>query len=108
MEHLNRIQIRGTVGAIRLSNIGGRAVANFSVCTEHFTKLPDGAVINETTWHQVVCWQSESSFNLIGLYRGQNVYVEGRVRHMKYTNTVGEEKVFSEIIASKLESVKDE
>lgn len=107
MEYLNRIQIRGTVGAIRLQNIGGRTVANFSVCTEHFSKTEDGVVLNETAWHQVVCWQKDSSFNLVGLHRGQCVYIEGRVRQMKYTNAAGEEKVFNEIVANKLEQGKD-
>lgn len=106
MEHLNKIQIRGTVGTVRLTNIRERTVANFSVFTDYVSKTAEGVVISETTWHQVVCWQSESSFNLIGLSKGQDVYVEGRLRQMRYTNAVGEEKVFTEIVASKLESVK--
>lgn len=107
MEYLNRIQIRGTVGAIRLYNVGGTTVANFSVYTESPSKTAEGVVLREYAWHQVVCTQKDSSFNLIGLYRGQFVYVEGRLRQMKYTNAAGEEKVFCEIVASKLEEVKD-
>lgn len=108
MEHLNRIQIRGKVGAVRLSEINGTKVASCSVHTDYFYKLHNGADACETTWHNVVCWQSESAESLDLLAKGINVYVEGRLRTMKYTSVSGEEKMFYEIVASKLEFVKDE
>lgn len=106
MEHLNRIQIRGTVGAIRLSEIHGTKVANFSVCTEYLKAMPGGSPACEITWHNVVCWQSESSESLERLDRGAAVYVEGRMRSTQYTSASGEKKNFYEIIASRLEFVK--
>lgn len=107
MEYLNSIQIRGKVGAVRLSSVSGKKVANFSVCTEYVSKDKEGNVICELTWHQVVCWQSKRCFELEELYKGQNVYVEGRLRQIRYTSSSGEEKIMYEILASRLETVKD-
>lgn len=107
MEYLNRIQIRGKVGAVRLNEIHGTKVANFSVCTEHFGKMSNGDAYCETTWHNVACWQSESVENLETLCKGADVYVEGRLRTMKYTSATGENKLYYEIVAFKLEFVKD-
>ena len=43
MEHLNRIQIRGIVGAVRLNEIHGMKVANLSVSTEYLKQMPGGS-----------------------------------------------------------------
>ena len=108
MEYLNRIQIRGKVGAVRLSEIHGTKVANFSVRTEHMFEMSNGDVTCETTWHNVVCWQSESAESLDSLAKECSVYVDGRIRMLKYTSSTGGERSFCEILASKLEFVKDE
>lgn len=106
MEYLNRIQIRGTVGAVRLNEIHGTKVATFSVATEYLKAMPGDSPAREVTWHNVVCWQSESADSLEALDRGMAVYVEGRMRSTQYTSSSGEKKNFYEIIASRLEFVK--
>lgn len=106
MEYLNRIQIRGTVGAVRLNEIHGTKVATFCVATEYLKAMPGGSPACEVTWHNVVCWQSESADSLETLDRGMAVYVEGRMRSTQYTSSSGEKKNFYEIIASRLEFVK--
>lgn len=106
MEHLNRIQIRGIVGAVRLNEIHGTKVATLSVSTEYLREMPGGSHACETTWHNVVCWQSESADSLESIDRGAAVYVEGRMRTTQYTSSSGEKKNFYEIVASRLELVK--
>ena len=106
MEYLNRIQIRGTVGAVRLNEIHGTKVANLSVATEYLKQMPGGSPACEVTWHNVVCWQSESADSLENIDRGTAIYVEGRMKSTQYTSTSGEKKNFYEIIASRLEVVK--
>lgn len=107
MEYLNRVQIRGKVGAVRLNEIHGIKVANFSVSTECLNEISDGSLVNESTSFTVCGWQSEAKFNLEKLAKGDNVYVEGRFRTMKYTNHLGVEKVLYEIVASSIELVED-
>jgi len=106
MEYLNRIQIRGTVGAVRLSEIHGTKVVNLSVATEYLKQMPGSSPACEVTWHNVVCWQSESEDSLESIDRGTSVYVEGRMRSTQYTSASGEKKNFYEIIASRLKVVK--
>lgn len=106
MEYLNRIQIRGTVGAVRLNEIHGTKVASLSVATEYLKQMPGGSPACEVTWHNVVYWPRENADSLENIDRGTAVYVEGRMRSTQYTSASGEMKNFYEIIASRLEVVK--
>ena len=54
MEQLNRIEIKGYVGSVRTTIIGGKAMTRLSVATSCAYKSNDGSVIIETTWHNVV------------------------------------------------------
>lgn len=107
MEHLNRMQIRGTVGSVRLNTVVGSKVANFSVSTDYCYKSLEGMFVCETTWHNVVCWQNTCDVDLEQIDKGCNVFVEGRLRTTRYTCSNGSEKVLYELIASRVELVKD-
>ena len=57
MEQLNRIELRGNVGYVRLSRVGEDSqVVNFSVATTYVYKGRNGEAVMETTWHSVVMW----------------------------------------------------
>ena len=49
MEQLNRIEIRGNVGAVRLQVVGNSRVAKISVATNYVYKGRDGDPVIETT-----------------------------------------------------------
>lgn len=49
MEQLNRIEIRGNVGAVRLQVVGNSRVAKISVATNYVYKGRDGEPVIETT-----------------------------------------------------------
>ena len=48
MEQLNKIEIQGIVGSIRIQDVADTKVANFSVATNSY-KSKDGGIIIETT-----------------------------------------------------------
>ena len=50
MEQLNRIELRGNVGNIRLSNVGESQVARFSLATNFIYKGKEGDAV---IWEEV-------------------------------------------------------
>ena len=107
MEHINKVEIRGNVGTVRLNEHNGRKVANFSVVTDFLYKSREGIPLSETTWHNVVAWSGKDIADLDLITKGTQVHIHGRLRGSKYTSVDGTEKFFYEIMANKLLIVKD-
>lgn len=107
MDHINRIELQGRVGNIRLNEYNGSRVANFSLVTEILYKTRDGGAISETTWLNVAAWESRNipDVHLIG--KGTPVYVSGRIRSVRHTGQDGIEKTFYEVLANKVKILKE-
>lgn len=108
MEYINRIELQGSVGSVRLHEVMDRKVANFSLATEHMYKTSDGCPVVEVTWHNVVAWEEAAgSCELSDIVKGSKVMVVGRLRTSRYTAVNGEEKIYYEVIASEVSIVKE-
>lgn len=108
MDHINRVELQGNVGTIRVKEHNGKMVANFSVATELLYKSREGVPVSETTWHNVVAWSGKDIVDLNLITKGTPVNVTGRMRTNKYTSAEGVEKFITEVMASKLSIVKDD
>lgn len=49
MEQLNRIELKGNVGNVKVQTVGDNEVARFSVATNYVFKGKDGQPVIETT-----------------------------------------------------------
>lgn len=107
MEYINKVDLQGRVGAVRLDNIQGRNVASFSVVTEFVWQGENGQFFNECTWHQVSAWDGENVCDLTLLTKGCIVKLIGRLRHTRYTSADGTEKTFTEVLASELSIINE-
>ena len=103
MEQLNRIELRGNVGNIRISEVGESKVARFSVATNFIYKGKDNEGVVETTWHNVVAWSGKGMPDFTAITKGAPVYVTGRIRTSRFTGSDGAEKTVYEVVASKIE-----
>lgn len=106
MEQLNKIEIRGIIGSVRVQNVGDTKVANISVATNYGYTSRDGSAGIETTWHYVTVWEGKDIQNLDQLKKGSFVHVLGRLRNRKYTTPESIESIVYDIVASKVEVVK--
>lgn len=115
MEHLNRIEIQGTLGRISTTKIGGGKLhANFAVATNYAYKDATGTAIVETTWHRVNAFESEKvkAETLKEMQKKLDghdfVYVRvvGRLRQIRYTDAYGNDCSTYEISASEVEIIK--
>ena len=107
MEQLNRIELRGSVGSIRIQKISGTNVANFTVATNLAYRSKDGTPIIETTWHNVTAWEDNEIRDLDKLKKGCKVHVIGRLRCQRYTGTDGVERAMYEVAAKSLALIED-
>jgi len=99
MEQLNRIELRGKVGNVYLYSNGNTHNARFGLVTNYAYKSKKGEPVIETFWHNVVAWEGKGVVDLRSLEKGQIVYVCGRLRQDKYTNSDGVERQTDEVIA---------
>lgn len=103
MEQLNRIELRGNVGSIRIQTFENKHVANLTVATNYVYKGRDGEPVIETTWHNVTAWEGKNIADFTKIGRGDKVYVTGRLRNQRYTASDGTERFSYDIHAHKLQ-----
>lgn len=105
--HINKIEILGRIGQIRVNEYNDKKVANLSVITEIFLKK-QGAVISESTWHNVTAWEGPNIADLSQLQKGSLVKITGRLRNAKYTGADGTERTYTEVLATSLDTLPRE
>ncbi len=96
MEHLNKIELRGTVESVYVKDFGNSKVTNFSLATNYGYTSQDGTPVIETTWHRVVAW------NCPEISKGSKVHVIGRLRANRYTDANGNQKFVYEVLANEV------
>jgi len=98
---LNKVQLIGFTGAepeIRTVS-DGKKVATLRVATSRYSKK-GGERRDFTTWHQVEIW-NQGAVNWLEarpLPVGAKVFVEGEIRHDRYTDQAGQERFFSKVM----------
>ena len=107
MEHINRIELQGIVGTVRTNEYNGARVANFSLVTEVLFKTREGASA-ETTWINIVAWESKDNPDVYKICKGMPVNVTGRLRSTKVTGPDGVEKTYYEVLASRVRILREE
>lgn len=105
MEHLNKVELRGILGVIRVQNVGETRYATMSVATNYFYKDSDGYPVVETTWHIVTAWEGKGCDDLSSLQKGDPVHVIGRLRCRKYVDAAGIDRTKMDILANNLEKI---
>ena len=109
MEQINRIEIKGKIGNVRITDFEDGQSANLSVATNYIYKSRDGHAVIETMWFNVCAWKGRNmpeDFKL--LQKGKTVHVTGRMREREFTGADGAVKKITEVIASRMEIVEDE
>lgn len=97
---LNKVQIIGRLGDdIEINQTeAGTSVTNFSIATNRSWKNKEGEKIEETEWHRVNAW--DKGAETLGKYlsKGDQVYIEGRLKTDKYEDENGVEKYATKIV----------
>ena len=103
MEQLNKVELRGILGVIRVQNVGENRYAIMTVATNYAYRNAEGGAVIETTWHNVTAWEGKGCQDLSSLKKGDWVHVIGRLRCRRYTDAAGIDRTQMDIVANNLE-----
>ena len=102
---LNKVMIIGNLGRdpeMRYTP-SGRPVTTFSVAVSRSWKSSDGEHRSETEWFKVVAWGRLGEICKEYLHKGQQVYIEGRLKTREWTDKEEQQHHSVELVARKME-----
>lgn len=104
----NRVQLIGNLGQDpEMKTLeSGKKVAHFTLATNDDFKNGDGQKVSETTWHNIVAWNSLAEIAGKYLKKGQQVAVEGRIVYRNYEDKKGVTKYITEIVLNEMMMLK--
>ena len=108
MEQINKVELRGLVGTVRLQEVAGKKVARISVATSMAYNDRKGSAVIDTQWHNVSVWEGKRVTGLEQLRKGDRVWVTGRIRYNKFTGADGQDHYSTEILANRLTILDNE
>jgi single-strand DNA-binding protein len=80
---------------------GGHTVANFSVATSESYKDKSGQKVEQTEWHNIVLWGKLAEVAEKYLNKGDQVYIEGKLRTRSWEKD-GITRYVTEVIGNNL------
>jgi len=107
MEQLNKVELRGVVGGVRIQNYDDSKMARINLATNYAYKDREGTAVIDTSWHNVVAWEGRNIQGLERITKGSKLYVAGRIRYQKYTGVDGVDRIATDILANRLTLIED-
>ena len=107
MEQLNRIELKGVVGSIRVQDFDENRMARITMATNYAYKDREGSAVIDTSWHNIVAWEGRNITGLDTIAKGTKLHVVGRLRYQKYTGLDGVDRIATDILASRLSVIND-
>lgn len=107
MGSLNKIQLIGNLGKqpeVKIMD-GGAKVATFTLATTEpaYTNQQGKQVAAKTEWHSIVAWGGMATIAERYLAKGQQVYVEGKMRYRSYEDsTTRQKRYIAEVICTNI------
>ena len=102
MEQLNKVELRGVVGSVRLQTYDENRMAKIRLETNYAYKDRDGTAVIDTSWHYITAWEGRNIQHLEKIGKGTRLQVTGRLRYQNYTGVDGVDRVATDILASRL------
>jgi single-strand DNA-binding protein len=81
---------------------GGASVAHFTLATNEYYKDKQGNRVERTEWHNIAAWRGLAEMAEKFLKKGQQVYVEGKIRTRQYQDKDNQTRYITEIIADEI------
>jgi single-strand DNA-binding protein len=104
MAGINKVILVGNLGKdpeVRtLEN--GTKVANFTLATSETYKNRDGQKVTTTEWHNIVLWRGLAEISERFLKKGNQVYIEGKIKTRTWDDKDGNKRYTTEILGDNL------
>ncbi len=73
--------------------------ASFPLATTEYRKTRDGERVEQTEWHNVVCWRALAEIAEKILHKGTQLYVEGKLQTRSWEDREGVKRYITEVVA---------
>lgn len=73
--------------------------ASFTLATTEYRRNRDGERIEQTEWHNIVCWRSLAEIAEKILRKGSQVYLEGKLQTRSWEDREGNKRYITEVVA---------
>lgn len=105
MASVNKVILLGNLGRDPETRYmpSGDPVCNITIATSSRYKNKAGEMQEETEWHRVAFFGRLAEIASQYLRKGNPVYVEGRIKTRKYTDSAGVDKYATEIVAAEMQ-----
>ena len=106
----NRVQLIGNLGQDPEIKVleSGKKVVRFTMATKEEYKNANGQKVSESTWHNIVAWDTLADIASKYLKKGNEVAVEGRLSYRTYDDKNGETRYVTEIILNDLALLRNQ
>ncbi|TGE26243.1 single-stranded DNA-binding protein [Hymenobacter metallicola] len=81
---------------------GGSSVAHFTLATNDYYKDKSGNRVERTEWHNITAWRGLAEMAEKFLKKGQQIYVEGKLRTRQYQDKDNQTRYITEIVADEI------
>lgn len=83
----------------------GTAVASFSLATTEkgYTAQNGTTIPDRTEWHNIVCWRGLAKVAEQFVKKGNQLYIEGKIRSRSYDDANGVKRYVTEVYVDNLE-----
>ena len=69
------------------------------MATTEYRKTKDGERVEQTEWHNVVCWRALAEIAEKILRKGTQLYVEGKLQTRSWEDRDGNKRYITEVVA---------
>jgi Single-stranded DNA-binding protein len=107
MEQLNKVELKGIAGNVRIQTFDESRMVRFGLATNYAYKDREGTAVIDTSWHNVVAWEGRNIQEVDRIKKGAKVHVFGRLRYQTYTGVDGIDRTSTDIVASHIEIIDD-
>jgi len=104
MAGINKVILVGNLGRdpeVRTLENGAK-VANFTLATSESYKNKEGQKVTQTEWHNIVLWRGLADIAERFLRKGNQVYIEGKIRTRAWDDKDGVKRYTTEILGDNL------
>lgn len=104
MAGVNKVILIGNLGKdpdVR-SLENGTKVATFSLATNEVYKDKDGNKKEITDWHNIVVWRGLADLAEKYLRKGNQIYLEGKLKSRSYDDKDGSKKYITEVVVDNM------
>jgi len=106
---LNKVMVIGHLGRdpeMRYTP-SGRPVTTFTVAVSRSWNTADGERRTETEWFNIVAWGNLAEICKQYLYKGQQVYIDGRLQTRRWEDKEGQKHTSVEVVANEMMMLGD-